>query len=191
MKQRRKNMYHISKDRRAERSAERIGNGLLACMRGRSFTEITVTDVQRAAEVGRATFYRLFDNTVDVLSYLCDRVFEQMEREREREKCDVKKMTLSFITCWMENRELLEAIADCNRLDILYDSHLKYLGADIELFFPNIRMDEAQTSYLMRTMTACIAASLTAWLENGASESAEQLQEKMKTCFSVLAGIYS
>ncbi len=63
-------MYHISKDERAKKSAIKIGNGLLRCLKTKEFYQITVTDIQKTSNVGRATFYRLFDNITDVLSYL-------------------------------------------------------------------------------------------------------------------------
>lgn len=184
-------MYHISKDKRAITSAKRIGEGVLKCLRNKSFTEITVTDVQKISSVGRSTFYRLFDNTSDVLSYLCDDVFEQARREyATMSSLSLNETTMIFIKKWMDNKLLLKAITASNRLDCLYSAHTKYLGKEKDKFFPNVDLSGPQTEYLMMTMTACVSACLTAWLKTGAKENAEQLHERLKSCFNTFCGIF-
>lgn len=184
-------MYHISNDKRAVNSAKKIGNGLLTCMQSKNFTEITVTDVQKASSIGRATFYRLFDNTADVLSYLCDGIFEQADEKYKRAKTTVADETvLEFIRIWMQNKSLLKAVVDCNRTDLIFRAHVKYLAPRNEEFFGKNKSDEKQTVYLMATLTACTSAFLTAWLTTGSDESAEQLQLRLKECFKTLGEIF-
>lgn len=185
-------MYHISNDKRAKQSAERIGKGMLNCLRNKNFSEITVTEIQKISAVGRATFYRLFDNTADVLAFLCDNIFEQVGREYIKTNITVpKKLTLNFIRKWMENKSLLNAIADCNRMDFIYNAHVRYLGENIDFFFRSVQTDKNQVTYLMTTMTACTSAFLTAWLKNGEKETAEQLQNRLKNCFALLYAVYA
>lgn len=184
-------MYHIPNDARAIKSAYKIGNGLLTCLNSKSFLEITITDVQKASAVGRATFYRLFDNITDVLAYLCDNVFEKVGSVcLKTDYFDSKETALNFIQEWMNNKVLLKAIVDSNRMDLLYDSHSKYLGKNFDYFFSNRSISEEQLTYLLTTMTACISACLTAWLKNGAHESAEQLRLRLGDCFSTLSAIF-
>lgn len=186
-----RNMYHISNDLRAEKSAKRIGKGLLTCLQSKNLVEITVTDVQKEASVGRATFYRLFDNITDVLSYLCDNIFEEVGSEFERtDNRNPNETSLKFIQKLMNNKTLLKAIVDCNRMDILYNAHSKYLGKNMDFFFPDLHVSEEQTTYLMMTMTACTSACLVAWLKNGGYENAERLQNRLKNCFETLNGIF-
>lgn len=185
-------MYHISNDERAKKSAKKIGNGLLLCLSNKNFTEITVTDIQKASNVGRATFYRLFDNITDVLSYLCDKIFEKVGREFEKMRnCNSKETSLKFIKEWMDNKTLLKAIVDCNRIDFLYNSHAKYIGTNVVYFFPNLSIPDEQLTYLLMTMTACTSACLSAWIKNGGFETAEQLQNKLSNCFKTLSTIFN
>lgn len=184
-------MYHISNDKRAKKSAKKIGNGLLTSLKTKNFTEITVTDVQKASGVGRATFYRLFDNIADVLSYLCDNIFETVGREYDKTgTLNAKETSLKFIQEWMNNKNLLKAIVDCNRMDFIYNSHVKYIGNDVSRFFPSLSISNEQLNYLLMTMTACIFACLSAWIKNGANETAEQLQKRLNECFKILCNIY-
>ncbi len=184
-------MYHISNDKRAVNSAKKIGNGLLLCLQSKNFTEITVTDVQKASAVGRATFYRLFDNTVDVLTYLCDDIFEQADKKYTYLKTkNASETTLTFIRIWMQNKVLLKSIVNCNRTDLIFRSHVKYLAPRKEEFFPKSTPDNTQNTYLMATLTACTSAFLTSWLASGSEENAEQLQLRLKECFKALGEIF-
>lgn len=184
-------MYHIQKDVRAQKSARLIGEGMQNCLANKKFVEITVSDLQRASSVGRSTFYRLFDNTTDVLSYLCDQIFEQADREYEHLREWTAEETMRcFIRIWMEHRTLLKAIVDAGQTEILCRAHRKYLTKN-DLFFPGIEtMDEVQVEYLMSALTACTAAFLSAWVRNGGKETAEQLQEHLKVCFRMMGNIY-
>lgn len=185
-------MYHISKDKRAKKSAQKLGDGLLRCLNNKSFNDITVTDVQKASGVGRATFYRLFDNITDILAYLCDNIFEKVGCEYKGiNKDNSKETSLKFIREWMNNRTLLQAIVDCNRMDFIYSSHAKYIGNHSELFFSSTSVPKEQLNYLLMTMTACTSACLSAWVKNGAYETAEQLQDRLSGCFKALCNIFN
>lgn len=185
-------MYHISRDKRAVHSAARVGEGLLRCLERKPFADVTVTDVQKASGVGRATFYRLFDNTADVLAYLCDGVFEQAGEEfRGLDDARADGTTLTFIRIWMEHQTLLKAIVDSDRMDFIFRAHMKYLAPAKERFFQSADMEDAQLTYLMTMLTACTSAFLTAWLANGAVETAEQLQQRIKACFRTLGRVFA
>ena len=185
-------LIHISADKRSVGSAQRIGQGMLQCLQQKPFSEITVTDVQRASTVGRATFYRLFDHTADVLTYLCDGVFVQAGEEIQRLTVQsADGTTLAFIRAWEQNRVLLKAIVDSGRMDILLEAHQKHLSSVADGFLRNEGQDEAQAAYLMTTLTACMAAFLTAWIKNGAAEDAQQLQVRLKACFRALGDIFA
>ena len=67
-------MYHISDDPRAQASVKRICEALIDHTKAKPLSEITVSDLSRNFGISRTTFYRLFDNTVDVLEYACDQM---------------------------------------------------------------------------------------------------------------------
>ena len=185
-------MYHIQNDIRAQKSAKLIGEGMLKCLGEKRFEEITVSDLQRASTVGRSTFYRLFDNAADVLSFLCDGIFEQAGREyAQLSKLTADETTLRFIRIFMENKALLKAIVESGRTEFLHAAHMKYLAPN-DTFFPGTEtMDPVQVEYLMSTLTSCIAAFLSVWIKNGGQETAEQLQKRIKICFKMLGQIFA
>lgn len=185
-------MYHIQKDIRAQKSAKLIGEGMLKCLEQKRFEEITVSDLQRMSTVGRSTFYRLFDNTADVLQYLCDGIFEQAGREYDTlSKLTVDETMLRFIRVWLENKVLLKAIVDSGRTEFLQQAHMKYLAPN-PTFFPGAEiMEPIQIEYLMATLTSCIAAFLSTWIKTGSTETAQQLQGHIKACFRMLGQMFA
>ncbi len=91
----------------------------------------------------------------------------------------------------MNNKDLLKAIIDCNRIDLIYNSHIKYIGNNIEFFFSSKVFSKEQLNYLLTIMTSCLSACLTAWVKNGGYESSKQLYERLKDCFKTLSNIYN
>lgn len=191
MKQEAAKLYHIQKDVRAQKSARLIGQGMLACLAEKPFEDVTVSDLQRASTVGRSTFYRLFDNTADVLAWLCNGAFEQAQQEyAQLSRMTADETTLRFIRIWMENKTLLKAVVDSGRMEFLHQAHMKYLPPN-EAFFPGAEgMDGIQLEYMMATLTACITAFLRVWISDGGRETAGQMQERVKVCFRMLGGIF-
>ncbi len=59
---------------------ERIADGFLELLAEKPFPDITITEITRKAQVARASFYRNFDSTNDVLNYvissIVDRIYE-------------------------------------------------------------------------------------------------------------------
>ena len=62
---------------------ERITVGLLELMKEKPFEEITVSDIVRRAEVGRASFYRHFDTKEAVVRHRLGRLLKEWGREFE------------------------------------------------------------------------------------------------------------
>lgn len=184
-------MYHISNDKRAQKSAKLICEGFLQCLNEKNIDKVTISDIQRVSSVSRATFYRLFDNTHDVLSYLCEQIFENINKEYESiEQLSREDIILKFMQLWMENRVLLKAIVDSNRMDFIYNAHMKYLAPYREFFFPNIIISDIQAQYLMRTLTSCISAFLESWIKCGEKQDVDELQKILKKCFKILGNIF-
>ena len=182
-------MYHIPKDKRAEKSVEKICNGFLQMLESKSFLDISISDIQKATKIGRSTFYRLFDNTSDVLSYLCDKIFMETDIAIEKNnKANAQKTTLCFIEKFMQNKTLLSAIVDSNRIDFLQNAHTKFLTSKSANFF--LKPTSSELTYTTSAITACTCAFIVTWFKNGAKENPQELQMELKKCFNHLGKIF-
>lgn len=172
-------MYHVKKDKRSQTSAKLIIEGLQACLRKKNFQEITISDIQRESTVGRATFYRLFDNLTDVLAYQCDQQFSKA-METDADNISYTDHIKHFISCWMEQSELLETIIQSGHIDLLYQVHVKSMPSLKEGLLKNAELSQADSDYFLAIMPNIMIGILTGWIKRGKEESAEDLLLFMK-----------
>ena len=98
-------MYHISDDIRAQKSAGHICEALIDYADRVPFEEITVAGLQKHYLISRTTFYRLFDNTVDVLEYMVDKMAREILLNLSG--TTTKERVLHAIIGLQERRELI------------------------------------------------------------------------------------
>ena len=61
-----------------KRVKKRIAEGLFALLRKKDFSEITVTDIVREADVARASYYRNFDSKEQIIEAAMDDLRDQL-----------------------------------------------------------------------------------------------------------------
>ena len=66
------------KERRNGSVIERIADGFLELLTKKQFIEITVSEIVEKAQVARASFYRNFSSTSDVLEYVIDDIVNKI-----------------------------------------------------------------------------------------------------------------
>lgn len=148
-------MYHIPEDRRAQRSAGLLYDGLIRCLKKKSLTDITVAEVVKSSGVSRATFYRLFDTIVDILTWRCEEIQqESMKRARMAEGMSHRSTFLFYASLWMENRDMLSALIANGRMDILLSVHESHQDEISEIFLSDASMDPIHKEYLSGMLTA-------------------------------------
>ncbi len=76
-------MYRIKQDKRVEKSAELIVNGLYQCVQKKDFDKITFSDISKSSGVIRSTIYRLFDLPLDILKFDLDQTFQEIIKSLE------------------------------------------------------------------------------------------------------------
>lgn len=60
---------------------DQMAIALLELMANKEFTDITVTELIKKAGIARASFYRNFDSTIDVLDYATEKIAERIHEE--------------------------------------------------------------------------------------------------------------
>ena len=182
-------MYHIAKDRRAEKSAALIYEALLGLLGKRSLSSVTVKDVTDAAGTGRATFYRLFDNITDVLSWKCEEIF-LCALEKPEKDIPPGQALVGFVESCMDNHQLLDALVRNSRLYLLQDIHMRHIDKVASLFFPGSAVPDESKPYLASLLAAIIPAMYLVW-ERKPGASAEELLEGLAENLALLSKLFS
>lgn len=68
-------------DKKPTSIKDQMAEALMILMQSKEFTGITVTDVVKQANVGRASFYRYFNSTNEILEYISDKLFSRLSEE--------------------------------------------------------------------------------------------------------------
>lgn len=185
-------MYHIPNDKRAKKSADLIADGLLACLKEKEFESVSISDINKKSYVSRATFYRLFDNTMDVVSYLCDKMFEDLiEAFSKREVTAPDEMTVFFLDGVMKHDLLVDILTKGNRVDILYHTHMKYIDYFYKFNFGAMLLTPEEEKYVAGILSSMLCSFITTWCREGKKESAEQLHQRIQSSVKVLGFMYS
>lgn len=171
-------MYHIKDDKRCIKSAARIAEAMRELLAEKPLNDITVTDIQRHSGTGRSTFYRLFDNTDDVLLYLVEEEFSDMVRNyREMEWTGFTEYLIRSI---MSESRVIINVSSSGKMHVISKALRLDLTREAE-------EDRHEFDNLSRYMIAvfiggCISL-VTAWDENGREESVDELAQMMQTAF--------
>ncbi len=169
-------MYHIKDDKRSKRSARLISETLLQCLREQDFSEITISQISQVSYVGRATFYRLFDNLSDVISYLCDKVTLDIETQLQVfPNINERDRMLLILDRWMHEEFLLDTLLFHDLDTLLFDSFSHIINKTVAEK-PQISEDlTAHRIYFNTVFQKELTAVLQIWSLNGKKESASQL----------------
>lgn len=168
-------MYHISKDKRSKQSAELIYQGLLQCLAKKSFTQVTVTDVQKASGVARTTIYRCFDNLSDILYWRCDLCFRESLHSVRSGSPNELDLIRGYFSYWMKHSDILKLLVDIDRQDIIYVCHMKNAKTLEQSHGALPGLNETDARYFMAIRTGVTISVLKAWLDGGRKETAEEL----------------
>lgn len=175
-------MYHIKTDKRSQKSAQLITNAFLRLTKSKSFHDITISDIEKESGVARSTFYRLFDNTVDVLSYQCDQAFRDLVEYHTTHLPDgMDSLMQSAGQYWMNNSSLLEAIYKSGHQDILIESFNRNYPKIMAAY--NKSSESGSTNYqdyYSSLLSSMISSSLLTWVKNGRKETTAELWELLK-----------
>ena len=165
-------MYHISEDKRAQKSAELIWQGMEQCLREKPLSKLRISDINQKSYVSRATFYRLFDSLQDVLVYECDQIYKQLaEAIQHREVRSRRAFFLLLIEKWMAQEVLIETLAENNLTGILYETHMKNRHFMEAIFLKDASLSEQETDYLVSLLANIIPAAMNTWYRHGKQES--------------------
>ena len=175
-------MYHIKNDKRCIKSAARIGEALRELLTEKPLSEITVTDIQKRSGTGRSTFYRLFDNTDDVLLYLVEGEFLDMVNDyREMDWTD---FTEHLIRSIMSESRVILNVTSSGKMHVITRALRNDLTQVAEA--DSYKFDNLSRYMIAVFIGGCISL-VTIWDETGREESVDELARMMRKAFDYKA----
>ena len=175
-------MYHIKDDQRSIRSAQMLYEGLSRLMREQDFSSISVTDLVEASQVGRATYYRNFDEIEDILRLQSDQIFDDMiqyiiayvqEHGNESRMLLLKPVLRYFDT----RSEIIELLVKANRLDIAMASLHRAVAPFKTRTLAYLSIDETYIDYIITIRIGIVMNILVQWIENGKQQPPDKLAD--------------
>jgi AcrR family transcriptional regulator len=125
-------------------TVQRIESALLAAMVDKPYAQVTITELLEKAHVGRATFYRHFKDTTEVIDSVGERIIEDFRHglEMAYEELGVGAQPIDVVTHALpslyEHRDALRILWGPNG-DMNYAYHLNTLYRPwIEMYFTGI-----------------------------------------------------
>ncbi len=169
-------MYHIKSDRRSQKSARFITEGLFACLHEKPLAMISITDLSKKSYISRSTFYRLFDNIEDVLVYMLETSFTELTESLERN--DTTNIYTRAIEISYNNAELIKIIFQANKYDLLFQTFEKMMNIYLINYEPISEQMRTMIYYNFAIMAGLIIGTLHAWVKEGQKETLKELCEK-------------
>lgn len=173
----------------AEQSKKKFADALLVVMQQYDYKEITITQLAQEAKLSRKTFYRLFSDKEDVLSYLFESLYieclEHIKSQRNGCYWDIVQCYFDF---WEERKEVLHIFKQSTLLAVLFDGAYKYSFRIFEYVHSEENTDQytAHLSYLLAYSIGGMHSMLLKWVENDMSVPSCVLIKVLKEGFNSL-----
>ncbi len=183
-------MYHIKDDIRARKSAQLLYQGLSVCMNNMEFSKISVSDISKVSTVSRATFYRGFDEILDILFWKCDTQFVEMlsayVAQKKEPESDIDFL-LHVFRYWETHSEIISQLISINRLDIIFRCFLERSPIVVDYFKSrNSASEEVDDAYFLAVRVGIFIGVIKTWIDRGRKENAEELTRKIVEQFQFL-----
>ena len=170
----------------ALQSQKQIAQAMMALLGEKPFSQITVSELCKAAGISRQTFYTLFTSRENVMvftlqaRYCSGPEIAAPERAADRGSA-LRWLCRGYSEYMLRNRELIKLLVD-NRIDyLLYDSFFEAMDS-CECFLRDT--DPCTRSYAASFYAGGFACVARRYAEEGCSSSADQLEKLLVTLLS-------
>ncbi|RFB13512.1 TetR/AcrR family transcriptional regulator [Bacillus sp. HNG] len=177
-------------DKRVKRTKETFRQVLLSLLEEKSFHEITITEIVRAADFNRGTFYAHYETKEDLLDEIIEEMFEEMTDAYRKPYLDlsvvdfnkIQPNSIVLFDHFLENKNfyklMLRPTTNYNfhekllkRLDKIFRNEFEFLVTDVD---PDIDIKLFST-YRIHGIIGLILE----WIENDFEQSSSYMAEQL------------
>ncbi len=171
-------MYRVQNDKRCIESCELLYQALLKTILSESFSgslrSISVSELTRKAAVSRGTFYRHFDQVIDVLIWKSDYKMSKSCSTQLILKNN-KQFCKGFYEYWSAQHLFLNSLLRISRLDLLLSSLEINIASWSHFLFRNAGLSGITKDYLIRIWAVINWSILCTWIRRGRKECPDEL----------------
>lgn len=157
-----------------------LTESLIALMNEKPFSQITIRDICRRADLSRQTFYNSFSSKEEILrSYLKEKCEAQFEKYSENCKLTVNEIVAAFSAVLTENRKLLDAMLKNELGGIINEAISNSVALFASRFVSGEKCNEL-LPYSEVLLSGALAQLLVFWFRQEKPISIEQLTSLLK-----------
>lgn len=171
-------MYREQTNIVAIRTQKAISGALLSLIKEHAYEDISVTHICRRVDVVRKTFYNNFHSKDDVVHYLINDIFHEMESKVDLQHMSVQQILLISFKFILENREDLLLFYNRGLIRFAHKSISAYITKDHIIAKIDDKMVDARAyKYIAAQISAVLISVIETWIENGLEEPVEFMAE--------------
>lgn len=166
-------MIKLKNNKKAKDSQVKIYKSLRRILLTKQLSDVTVADISSECGISRSTFYRNYNNVIEVLELMLDYFYNRYLEQ----KVDKPDQLLFFFQYWINHRDLINIISTQNE-SILKDCMKRY------------EKDESKNPYLLDLRVSILSSILCNWsnLKKNTPEEMKQMTMSIlnKKCIDIL-----
>jgi AcrR family transcriptional regulator len=151
-----------------------------------NYEEITVTGIAMRSGVGRATFYRLFDDKPDVIMYQIEETFAEIFAKSVsdgKKVKDVDSILLLVFRVWMKKKNLFFALIKANLYNDYQNRIVVLIGQRLSFVKDDIHLDDKNWKYFVEIRSAMLFAALKVAITCYSEDSPEDIVQTLNFLF--------
>ncbi|WP_414051433.1 TetR/AcrR family transcriptional regulator [Macrococcus animalis] len=112
-----------------EATKQLLTKGLLKILNNKMISEVTVTELCNVSQVSRRTFYRYYNNTMELLDEMVSELLTQYKEKLEETKNDNQNIESQFYNFWYEQKDFVKVLIINDQMQKIYIPSLTILLA--------------------------------------------------------------
>lgn len=175
-------MYY-GKNPIAIQSCQWIIESLICLMKEKAFSQITVLDICKKAQLSRQTFYNCFESKEEILHFHLQQEYEkQFEKYSKNNSISVSEIIEAFACVIRDNQSLLDSML-VNHLDVIIADEISKCVRLFANQFVRDGRDNELLPYSEALLSGALAQLLTYWLKQEKVVSLEDLTKLLEDFF--------
>lgn len=174
MRQTTENVSPMSNEGRNAYVIQHITDAMLELLRNKPLDDISISELVEKAGVGRASFYRNFENKEGILRAHIGEIFhEWTDQYQENDGRPLSEQIRTLFEHFEQHRALYQLLSERGLIYLLKDTMIGVMGIDPE--------QPALEAYARAYVAYSFYGWVEVWFQRGMKESAEEMAELFKS----------